>query len=268
MGYPYIVFADKSSWDFGLILATLGEDSFESVSGADNEWITGEVAWEPCKIVYGVRQNGTVSFSLTLVSEDVIPFTALCEIQQWLFNHDKPQKLRIIDGDRNDYYYLCVLKHDVILRDARGRCGIRFEVESISPYAYKDPVTLSYTLGSQKDFTVDIDTCELYGVRPTIELKQSTAPSADTHIYLKNTTTGCMMDISQVAGTSMAVDCAKGVITGAGNEAIVSLTAPASDPDMVMGFLTLANGRNELSASSNTSQVKITYTPAKMIGGI
>lgn len=66
----------------------------------------------------------------------------------------------------------------------------------------------------------------------------------------------------------MAVDCAKGVITGAGNEAIVSLTAPASDPDMVMGFLTLANGRNELSASSNTSQVKITYTPAKMIGGI
>lgn len=159
-------------------------------------------------------------------------------------------------------------KADVILRDARGRCGIRFEVESISPYAYKDPVTLSYTLGSQKDFTVDIDTCELYGVRPTIELKQSTAPSADTHIYLKNTTTGCMMDISQVAGTSMAVDCAKGVITGAGNEAIVSLTAPASDPDMVMGFLTLANGRNELSASSNTSQVKITYTPAKMIGGI
>ena len=89
----YFTFANKSSEDYEIYLCNIGGLVETLTSGVDGEIVSDNVFGNEKQLVYGVRENQQISFDLTIHFPNVIPFTTLCEIKNWLFRQNKPEGL-------------------------------------------------------------------------------------------------------------------------------------------------------------------------------
>lgn len=96
-------------------------------------------------LFFGVEQIPVLSFPLYVYSETEITASAYSNISSWLFGQQNFQKLRIVQTDMADVYYNCFLTAPQTIRIGNEIRGFTTTVICDSPFAWKEPKTLSYT---------------------------------------------------------------------------------------------------------------------------
>lgn len=256
-------FANVESTDYGIFLANVGSLPDTLFSGANTEILSTNITGRSSKIVYGVKENDTVSFSITLIFPENFSFETMCDIKHWLFGQTKPQKLKFHHPDLENYYFSCFLRYEEDYHDGRNYRAMKITVESVSPYAFKDDV--SFFISSSSNFEVYIETEELTGVKPIIEF---TVTEDNQTIELANHFTEPSL---QIRSSDKYVLCKGDMVKIDNRTKFIRVNNKFSTSNLSFedgyGYFTLIEGLNILQGTDGVG-IKITYTPTKRIGGV
>lgn len=281
----YFTFANKSSEDYEICLCNIGGLIETLTSGADSEVISENVFGNEKQLVYGVRENQQLSFDLTIHFPDKMPVATLCEVKNWLFRQNKPQKLAFNHPELKDYYFWCFLRHGEDYQDGIGIKAMSITVQSISPYAYKTPILLTQNIKSSPDSTteiywkqmrLDIDFANIGTIKPIIKCVQNSSDGRCIRIanrgngenanylntcFIKNDTLN-KGDIIEIDTLTKKVTVKKTT-----DESPVVVNATKYLDLDGNGFIYLVNGVNILDISGDCT-VTVQCTPSVRIGGV
>ena len=281
----YFTFANKSSEDYEIYLCNIGGLVETLTSGVDGEIVSDNVFGNEKQLVYGVRENQQISFDLTIHFPNVMPFTILCEIKNWLFRQNKPQKLSFNHPDLKDYYFWCFLRYKEDYQDATGFKDMSITVQSISPYAYKTPILLSKTVKTTpetetnshlEEMRINIDSANIGTIKPIIKCVQNS--SDNRQIQIENW--GAGTDANYLNTTTVMKNVLnKGDIIEIDTQNKKVRIKKTTDEDFQVvnatkyldldgnGFIYLNNGVNILKINGDCD-ISVQYTPSVRIGGV
>ena len=281
----YFTFANKSSEDYEIYLCNIGGLVETLTSGVDGEIVSDNVFGNEKQLVYGVRENQQISFDLTIHFPNVMPFTTLCEIKNWLFRQNKPQKLSFNHPDLKDYYFWCFLRYKEDYQDATGFKDMSITVQSISPYAYKTPILLSKTVKTTpetetnshlEEMRINIDSANIGTIKPIIKCVQNS--SDNRQIQIENW--GAGTDANYLNTTTVMKNVLnKGDIIEIDKQNKKVSIKKTTDEDFQVvnatkyldldgnGFIYLNNGVNILKINGDCD-ISVQYTPSVRIGGV
>lgn len=281
----YFTFANKSSEDYGIYLCNIGGLVETLTSGVDGEIVSDNVFGNEKQLIYGVRENQQISFDLTIHFPNTMPFATLCEIKNWLFRQNKPQKLSFNHSELKDCYFWCFLRYKEDYQDGTGFKDMSITVQSISPYAYKKLILLSQTILTDSETTTDtywgemrinIESANIGSIKPIIECVQNS--STKRQIQIKNR--GAGQNANYLNATTITKDkLNKGDIIRIDTQNKKVLVKKTTDEDFQVvnatnyldldnyGFIYLQNGENILKINGDCT-VSVQYTPSIRIGGV
>lgn len=259
-------FANKNSSEYGIVLCDIGGLAETLFSGADSEIISDNVFGNSQQLVYGVKENGQVEFQLKLLFPEDVGFETVCDIKDWLFRHNKPQKLIINHPDLQDYYFWCFLRYGDDYQDYKGYRVMSFTVQSISPYAYKEPVSSTFQVRNVNDFSsfsMNVNSSEINDIKPTITIIQQSTYRRDIEIQNITTNTQSLIKGNNVAtGEEINVSTQNKTVYLAGEYYPNHITL-----NEIYGFIYLTNGVNKFNIKG-WADIVIEYTPCRRIGGV
>lgn len=259
----FFSFAGKESVDYGIFIANVGDSPDTLVSGADTEIVSNHLSNMSSYIIYGVRENEKLTFDITLIFPKKFSFETMCDIKDWLFRQSKPQKLVFHHPDLEDYYFMCFLKYGDDWHDGNYYRAMRVTVECISPYAYKRDV--SFTILGSSPQEVFIESSEIHGVKPIIEITLTSSP---TEITISNSVTDT--EIKLINSTQHTLSSGDKIVINNRKKTVLINNVISTDNlsfENGCGFFTLTDGINLIEGTDNVD-IKFTYTPTRRIGGV
>lgn len=258
----YFVYNGISSKDFGLILVSINTGLNDIVSGSGIEIKSESVMKNPRKLFLGAKENTVLEFPIEIVSKEPIDLPTFLRIKNWLFGNPGYHKFQIEDEWYSDFYFNCILKANEDIKFGGEYFGVRCNVECDSPYAYTFPQTKIYNFDSSviNYFEFDNFSSEVYGLRPTIELKLS---SAGNNFNIKNLTTKREFKMENLSTNEViTVDNQNEIITSStGLNRFKNLSKGQSQ-----GYFSLVHGINKLECHGLLDYLKITYQFAVRLG--
>lgn len=281
----YFTFANKSSEDYGIYLCNIGGLVETLTSGVDGEIVSDNVFGNEKQLIYGVKENKPINFDLTIHFPNIMSFATLCEIKNWLFRQNKPQKLAFNHPELRDYYFWCFLRYGEDYQDGTGFKDMSITVQSISPYAYKKLILLSKTILTEPETTtetswgemrINIESANIGSIKPIIKCVQNS--STKRQIQIKNR--GAGQNANYLNATTIIKDkLNKGDIIEMDTQNKKVFVKKTTDEDFQAvnatkyldldnyGFIYLQNGENILKINGDCT-VSIEYTPSIRIGGV
>lgn len=259
-------FANKNSSEYGIILCDVGGLTETLFSGADSEILSDNVNGSSQQLIYGVKENGQVEFELKLLFPEDVSFETVCDIKDWLFRHNKPQKLIINHPDLQDYYFWCFLRYGEDYQDYRGYRVMSFKVQSISPYAYKKPVSYTFNVSNANgysSFSMNVNSSEINDIKPIITIIQKSDYERDVEIQNTTTNTKCLIkgaDVTKNEEIEVNTQYKTVYIQGEYYPTHITLNED-------YGFIYLTNGDNNFRIKG-WANVTVEYTPCRRIGGV
>lgn len=281
----YFTFANKSSEDYGIYLCNIGGLVETLTSGVDGEIVSDNVFGNEKQLIYGVKENKPINFDLTIHFPNTMSLATLCEIKNWLFRQNKPQKLAFNHPELKDYYFWCFLRYGEDYQDGTGFKDMSITVQSISPYAYIKPILLSKTIlttpetsteNNWDEMRINIESANIGSIKPVIKCVQNS--STKRQIQIKNR--GAGQNANYLNATTIIKDkLNKGDIIEIDTQKKKVLVKKTTDEDFQVvnatkyldldnyGFIYLQNGENILKINGDCT-VSVQYTPSIRIGGV
>lgn len=256
-------FAGKESFDYGIFLANVGNIPDTLVSGVDSEIISASVSGNSSRLIYGVKENDSLKFEITLMLPRHCTFETMCDIKHWLFGQNKPQALKFHHPDLEDYYFQCFFRYGEDWHIEGIYKAMKVSIECVSPYANKQDI--SFVISSAAPTSIFIDSAELCGIKPKISfivpsnINQITINSqfTNTSLKVKSSSTHTLTE-----GDNVFIDCQRKIITI--NHVLSIDNLDFSDG---YGFVSFVDGNNIIEGT-NGVDITFTYTPTRRIGGV
>ena len=246
---------------FGLIITSSDSGEGQWNASSDVEIKTEKLFRRPVPYFYGTTQTPVLEFEaqITTTSGELTAVDSSL-IQKWLFGKSTYKKLRIVQPDMEDIYYNCFLTNPQINRVGNIIRGFTFNIVCDSPFAWKNPKSVTYTV-SNRTYTLYNESDNNFYTYPKLVIDMD--GTSNGSISIKNVTdnnnTFAMTGLP--AQDVITVDCDLQIVTDSLNTP--NLLNKLATP---INFLRLLTGTNQLFILGNIDYVKITYTPMKRVG--
>lgn len=169
-------YAGRSSRDYDLVVASLGNSLMNSVRGSEKtESFYGRKGWSSYYL--GTSwDDSPLSFSISVVRQTPLSNAEIRQVEKWLFNRPSYAKFyvdqdddfdgettEIIDGQEKRLYLNCKMTNPTKLVYDAGVVGFSFTVECDSGFAHQDAITKQFDIAGDEEFdgtvsiTIDSD---------------------------------------------------------------------------------------------------------------
>jgi hypothetical protein len=255
-----IIFNGISSEDYGLYVMAEDGDETTSILEFDSD-IT-----KPTRQSKFSESEQYVSdpksFTITLYSKTSLSQSDIDNIYQWLYSTDGEYKTLIIDqADMENYHFNCRLQQFENETYGNKIYKIHITMQCDSIYAWEDEITLTYT-----DFTSAItfvNSSSENTMKPTYEITCNASSGAISIVddFYSTSIKNTMAFTELLSGEVLTIDTEHNIITSDSRDTgtLDLFTSPK--------FLRLDRGTHNFTVTGDISQLKITYTNARVIGG-
>ena len=241
---------------------TISSDGGESSSPiADVELYTVKTWRRSRNYLLGVNQSPVLEFPVIFNTPEELTSEELGLTSAWLFGQQNYKKLQIVQPDMDSIYFNCFLVEPEVIRVGNIIRGVKAKVVCDSPYAQTFPMVSQYTYSvppSSSSIFFDCFSHDSYYLYPTIE-------------FTMNGTGGGFSIINSTdnARTFSFVGLSPNEVITVNNdlEIITSSLAVLRLSNFNKNFFRLLKGRNFLSVTGNITNLKMTYSLLKKIGG-
>ncbi|HPE08176.1 MAG TPA: hypothetical protein PLT28_00390 [Saprospiraceae bacterium] len=259
------IFDGQFSGEYGLyLLTTSGSIESEDDAGSDVSIINDVAYRKPTVIDYGSSMDKVLTFELSVMSEVPLLAQNRSKVEQWLFGRTKRCQLQIVQNDLMGMYFNCYLTSPKAIYISHICYGYTFTVECDAPWAWGAQQTTSFGYSSSLYRTTlnllnDSDNTDYTYPILTIYMNGVIGSGIVSIINTTDDETRELQFTNLVAGEIITVDCEKQIITS-------SIKQYVSDY-FNKKFLRLLSGYNSLSVMGDLSNMTISYTPARKVGG-
>lgn len=244
---------------YNLTISSLSGEETSRV--ADVELITTKIYRRPTEYLYGVSQNPVLQFPIVFHTPENLSAEDFGNVSAWLFGQQNYKKLQIFQDDMYDMYFNCFLVQPELIRVGNIIRGVKAVVRCDSPFAYTFPQTAEYTYGSPPSSSAIIFTNysqNSFYIYPEI---QFTMTASGGNLSITNTTdSGRIFSFTGLAANEV-------ITVNNDLQIITSSLSLLRLPLFNKKFFRLLPGKNVLSVTGSITNLKITYSFAKKIGG-
>ena len=249
-------FLNKKSTDLGWIIAHFDPDNGETDSYLSQEQVYSESYNGAKRTLYGTKYTSVANIKITVIKQNGEDFTLQeCrDAYRWLTGNPEASWMDLYIGDEVKYRLLCTIQ-DVKPQKLDARTvGLNIYCESLSPWAYSQPIQLSESISGQKVIEINNESDDLY---TPVYLKTTYKNTNGSSLVIKNATVGESTEVSGLVTNE--------IITLDNNMMITS-----DKPNKVFGnsfnfiWPRLKAGSNSLSISGTGNLTLEYYYPIKM----
>jgi phage-related protein len=215
------------------------------------------------KFVYGIQQNETQQYSITIGSDNKKSRAEVDRIISWL-TQMTPQDLIINQPDMDFYRYTGFFKNPQLVSSGNRQFGMTFTFESTSPFAHTFPKVKDLQVSTTTSYTFNNDSGNADYLRPLIKIIPENI--TQTFTIINNSDKGRVFQFNFASpfpngSEIITVDNKNQIITS-------SMGSDFSRRRFLqfnMNFLRFVRGVNHLSITGN-SYMEIHYVFARRIG--
>lgn len=163
-------YAGTYSGDYNLTIMYVENSYNKFDTGGSYKPVTDTIPKVAEDLLYGLKHSeNPLKFSIEIVNTDgAIPIEQMKKIKDWLFGQEGWKRLRLMDGDFQDYYLNCLLLPEEDIVDSLGYRGVRCTLQNISGFWYKDEtISFNNTTSVQN---VRVNTINDFPIFPLVEI--------------------------------------------------------------------------------------------------
>jgi hypothetical protein len=256
------IWNDDPSENYGLYVANFDTSMITTTSGSDVEILEQTIYRNPKPYFFGVSQTPKLEFDFTVVSTNPISAIDRNLIEKWLLGNINYGKLQFCQCDMDDLYYNVILTKTKNIYIGNLNYGFVLHAIADSPWAWKIPVTTTYTYAGETVIDTDIDYYNMSANNDyTYPIVEFDLNLVGTSFTLTNKT-----DLNRVFSfTNMSAN--EHVIVDCDKKTIVSSTGLYRLSHFNNNFFRLLPGKNSLHVLSGIGIFAMTVQDAVKIGG-
>jgi uncharacterized protein YuzB (UPF0349 family) len=295
MGCPFI-FNEIPSEAYNASLVFLEEQYTKRPSGGQKQFTTDNVRGNSRAILLDVSQTEPLSFGIEIVFDDPVDIQTLTQVKNWLCSPLKYCKLRICAEGFENYYYNCYINLDNDLIYNGGYRGVTGTVTCDAPWAWENEQTIDLEIGTSTvpaenrflnysqdanpmkpiiSFTVTESNSDSFlAIEDVFEDSNGDIIYDKTTIFVSSNAKTYKQKNGEIVEYSITNNCYN-LVSGEQitfNNQTALLTSSVNQLFRINNFnkvfLRIPQGVNKLYVSGlNISNLKMTYTNAKRLGG-